>query len=56
MRLGKLRFESKYQAIKYFYEKNEDRYEIITLNKSFHGRTITTATATGQEKYKKPSQ
>ena len=41
-------------ARKYFYEKNEDRYEIITLNKSFHGRTITTATATGQEKYKKP--
>lgn len=41
-------------ARKYFYEKNIDRYEIITLNKSFHGRTITTATATGQEKYKKP--
>lgn len=39
-------------ARKYFYEKNEDRYEIITLNKSFHGRTITTVTATGQEKYK----
>jgi len=41
-------------ARKYFYEKNIDRYEIITLNKSFHGRTITTATATGQEKYKAP--
>jgi acetylornithine aminotransferase/acetylornithine/N-succinyldiaminopimelate aminotransferase len=41
-------------ARKYFYEKGIDRYEIITLNKSFHGRTITTATATGQEKYKKP--
>ena len=26
-------------ARKYFYEKNEDRCEIITLNKSFHGRT-----------------
>ncbi len=41
-------------ARKYFYERNEDKYEIITLNKSFHGRTVTTATATGQEKYKKP--
>lgn len=41
-------------ARKYFYNKNIDRYEIITLNKSFHGRTITTATATGQEKYKAP--
>ncbi len=26
----------------------------ICLNKSFHGRTITTATATGQDKYKQP--
>ena len=41
-------------ARKYFYNKGVDRYEIITLNKSFHGRTITTATATGQDKYKKP--
>ncbi len=41
-------------ARKYFYEKGIDRYEIITLNKSFHGRTITTATATGQDKYKAP--
>ncbi|MBQ8588664.1 MAG: aspartate aminotransferase family protein [Clostridia bacterium] len=41
-------------ARKYFYNKGIDRYEIICLNKSFHGRTITTATATGQEKYKKP--
>ncbi len=41
-------------ARKYFYNKNIDRYEIITLNKSFHGRTITTATATGQNKYKDP--
>ena len=41
-------------ARKYFYNMGEDRYEIITLNKSFHGRTITTATATGQEKYKAP--
>ncbi len=41
-------------ARKYFYNKGENKYEIITLNKSFHGRTITTATATGQEKYKAP--
>lgn len=41
-------------ARKYFYNRGIDRYEIITLNKSFHGRTITTATATGQDKYKKP--
>lgn len=41
-------------ARKYFYNQGVDRYEIITLNKSFHGRTITTATATGQDKYKKP--
>ncbi|NLK00778.1 MAG: acetylornithine transaminase [Clostridia bacterium] len=27
-----------------------DKYKIITMNKSFHGRTIATATATAQEK------
>ncbi|MFC1714522.1 aspartate aminotransferase family protein [Candidatus Poribacteria bacterium] len=31
----------------------EDKFEIITMLKSFHGRTITTVTATGQEKYHK---
>ena len=29
-----------------------DRYEIITFRQSFHGRTITTLTATGQDKVK----
>jgi acetylornithine/N-succinyldiaminopimelate aminotransferase len=29
------------------------RYEIITLSKSFHGRTMATLTATGQEVYQK---
>lgn len=29
--------------------RNEERYEIITLEKSFHGRTLSTLTATGQE-------
>lgn len=28
--------------------RNEDRHEIITLEKSFHGRTLSTLTATGQ--------
>src|SRR5690554_2686380 len=41
-------------ARKYFKAKGEDRYEIITAERSFHGRTLTTVTATGQEKYKKP--
>lgn len=30
---------------------SEDRYEIITAKKSFHGRTLATVTATGQPKY-----
>ncbi|MEK7395711.1 MAG: aspartate aminotransferase family protein, partial [Candidatus Poribacteria bacterium] len=39
---------------KYSKEKfSEEKYEIITMKKSFHGRTITTLTATGQEKYQK---
>ena len=29
--------------------RSEDRFEIITLEKSFHGRTLSTLTATGQE-------
>ncbi|MCI3921312.1 aspartate aminotransferase family protein [Paenibacillus sp. TRM 82003] len=29
-----------------------DRYEIITFHKSFHGRTLATLTATGQDKVK----
>ena len=30
-----------------------DRFEIITMEKSFHGRTLATLTATGQDKVKK---
>jgi len=30
-----------------------DKYEIITLEKSFHGRTLATLAATGQQKYQK---
>lgn len=41
-------------ARKYFYAKNENKYEVITLKNSFHGRTLTTVSATGQEKYQKP--
>ncbi len=32
--------------------KKEDRYKIITLEGSFHGRTLATLAATGQEKVK----
>ncbi|MDA8228581.1 MAG: aminotransferase class III-fold pyridoxal phosphate-dependent enzyme, partial [Desulfitobacterium hafniense] len=28
-----------------------DKYEIVTLHNSFHGRTLATLTATGQKKY-----
>lgn len=38
----------------YFYKKGMDKYEIITLDKSFHGRTLAAVAATGQEKYQKP--
>ncbi len=38
-------------ARKYYRERNENRYEIITFTNSFHGRTMATLTATGQEKY-----
>jgi acetylornithine/N-succinyldiaminopimelate aminotransferase len=34
-------------------EIGKDRYEIITMERSFHGRTLTTLTATGQEKFHK---
>ncbi len=33
--------------------KHTGKSDIITMNNSFHGRTITTITATGQEKYQK---
>jgi len=41
-------------ARKYAKDKMEgDRYEIITMERSFHGRTLATLTATGQEKFHK---
>ena len=42
-------------AKKYFTMKGENkRIEFITLKSSFHGRTLATVAATGQEKYQKP--
>ncbi len=38
----------------YFYKKGMEKYEVISLKKSFHGRTLATVAATGQEKYQKP--
>lgn len=38
----------------YFYKQGKDKFEIISLQKSFHGRTLATVAATGQEKYQKP--
>lgn len=41
-------------ARRYSYDKYGDgRYEIITMKNSFHGRTMATLTATGQEKVQK---
>lgn len=38
----------------YAYKKGQERYEVISLISSFHGRTLATVAATGQEKYQKP--
>lgn len=38
----------------YFYKRGSERYEIITLKSSFHGRTLATVAATGQPKYQAP--
>ncbi|MEG0275212.1 MAG: aminotransferase class III-fold pyridoxal phosphate-dependent enzyme, partial [Longicatena sp.] len=39
-------------ARKYSYDKYQnDRFEIITLVNSFHGRTVTTLSATGQDHF-----
>ncbi len=40
-------------ARKYFKVKGEERYKIITAKNSFHGRSLATLAATGQEKYHK---
>lgn len=41
-------------ARRYFYEKGEtDRFRVVAATQSFHGRTMATLTATGQDKIKK---
>ena len=37
-----------------YYKQQKNKFEIITLDSSFHGRTLATVAATGQEKYQKP--
>lgn len=44
---GAIKTARKYSNMKY----SENRNEIITLKNSFHGRTMATVTATGQEEY-----
>lgn len=46
---GAMKIARKYAKVHH----NPDKFEIITLLNSFHGRTIGTLTATGQEKYQK---
>jgi len=44
--------EANEAAIKLARKNNPGRYKIITAEKSFHGRTMATLTATGQPKYR----
>ncbi len=38
-------------ARKYGHQQNEQKHDILTLTNSFHGRTVTTLSATGQESF-----
>lgn len=38
----------------YFYKKGIEKYEILSLDHSFHGRTLATVAATGQRHYQAP--
>lgn len=38
----------------YFYHQGKPRTRVVTALQSFHGRTLATATATGQDKYSAP--
>jgi acetylornithine aminotransferase/acetylornithine/N-succinyldiaminopimelate aminotransferase len=40
-------------AVKYFKEQGKEKYKIIYMKNSFHGRTIATLAATGKYKYQK---
>ncbi len=46
---GAIKLARLYSKVKY----GDNRYEIITLRNSFHGRTLATLTATGQDKIQK---
>ncbi len=48
---GAIKIARKYGETKF----NKKRYKVITLEHSFHGRTITTVKATGQEKFHSPN-
>lgn len=48
---GAIKIARKYGEIKF----DEKRYKVITLEHSFHGRTITTVKATGQESFHTPN-
>jgi acetylornithine aminotransferase/acetylornithine/N-succinyldiaminopimelate aminotransferase len=41
-------------ARKYFFEKGEKRTKVVSLENSFHGRTLCMVAATGQAKYQRP--
>lgn len=41
-------------ARKYHYKNGDERTQIITMKNSFHGRTLSTLAATGQDKFHKP--
>lgn len=47
---GALKVARKYSYTKY----GENRYEIIAMNHSFHGRSMGALSVTGNEKYRKP--
>ncbi len=40
-------------VVKYFKEQNKEKYKVIYMKNSFHGRTIATLAATGKYKYQK---
>ncbi|MDQ1238564.1 MAG: acetylornithine/N-succinyldiaminopimelate aminotransferase [Thermodesulfobacteriota bacterium] len=41
-------------ARKYFHDRGQhDRYHVVTMENSFHGRTLATLAATGQSKYRR---
>jgi acetylornithine/N-succinyldiaminopimelate aminotransferase len=52
---GAIKAARKYSYMKYGQEADAgfDRYRIVTLSGSFHGRTMATITATGQESFHK---